>query len=660
MADIEEELNIRKKLMDELTRQQSAETVRTDLIGKSVAEQENYLKILQKKVSLQANKLIEETRKELNIQRELDKQLKVLQESRKTLVERQKLLADQGDLFGQLNSDMSEIDAQIQIAQRKILESRTIIGANNKEIEALTNEEILVTLAVVQAKQEELRSIDAIIKSTPISLAKRQGELLRKALATASPMEKVSLLVGAIAPVVGKLGETAKQLLTTVYDIQQKIGTELGTAFAQYRSALVGSVKSVFTAGPMVSTDEIVDASAQFTKEFGTILKSGEATRIAREAKLLGVTSEQLLKSRRAFLGTGNEDIARKKAVDEFKKAGLTGAQALKFAADNANLVAIAGVKYADSLARAAANATKIGVSLSKTEQFADTIVGDFEGALAGFAEASAMGLEIDISRIFKASAIGGPEGIQKELSAQLGGNQALLRELQTNRNLKLAVQSAFPGLDIAEIVRLSGGKEMQPPELTVAEQSRDLLAQILEVLGKGGSIAAKVAKAAEGAVQGAAAGAVYDIASGGTTLGAGTAIGATAGFFSGFFGDDVISQPGYGTRALVTEQGVINLNNKDTVLAGTQLLSAGNLTNAPQGITGTPTMYPGNLQETRVIPQQQSQQTNVTVDMSKLEAKLDKLASAFSAIKIEMDGNTVGRVSLNARSPIDRLAVVG
>jgi hypothetical protein len=99
---------------------------------------------------------------------------------------------------------------------------------------------------------------------------------------------------------------------------------------------------------------------------------------------------------------------------------------------------------------------------------------------------------------------------------------------------------------------------------------------------------------------------------------------------------DDFISPPGYGSRALL-------LNNNDTVMAGTKLLSAGALTSP-------------------MIAQQQAPAvTNtVNVDMSKLEAKLDRLASAFAGIKIEMDGNTVGRVSLNARSPMDRLSVVG
>lgn len=658
MADTDEELNIRQQILDRLTREQAILKQRQELVGKSLSVQEQIQSKLQDEYKTLTRKR-EELRAESKTNREI---LRTLQAKRQQLERQTGVEKDQQDLFNSTNLALAQIDQQIltlkgEIAGNVVSQSalaqdlRTNVGK-----QLAVDESILATKIRMQSEEQQRLSEVESAKQSQLTSAIRRGNTLGNAFTTGTILEKI----GMFADAVSTLGKVAMQVLTTVYDIQRQIGVEIGSAVRQYRGALIQSAKSFFSFdGPLVSSKEIIDASAAFTKEFGTILDPKESARIAKDAKNFGVSSAEIIKAKRAFLSTGAEDATRNKVITEFKNAGLTGAQALKFAADNANLVAIAGVKYADALARAAANATKIGVSLSSTERFADTIVSDFEGALAGFAEASAMGLEIDASKIFKAAAIGGPEGIQKELSAQLGGNQALLRELQTNRNLKLAVQSAFPGLDINEIIRLSGGTEQKPAELTVAEQSRDYLAQIVELLGKGGGAASKITKVAAGAVQGGAAGAMIGAPTGiGAPIGIG--IGAVIGGAAAYFGDDVISQPGYGTRALVTEQGVINLNNKDTVLAGTQLLSAGNLTNAPQGITGTPTMYPGNLQETRVIPQQQSQQTNVTVDMSKLEAKLDKLASAFSAIKIEMDGNTVGRVSLNARSPIDRLAVVG
>ena len=159
----------------------------------------------------------------------------------------------------------------------------------------------------------------------------------------------------------------------------------------------------------------------------------------------------------------------------------------------------------------------------------------------------------------------------------------------------------------------------------------------------RGGGIFGGINKFIGGALKGGAFGGAVGAAG---TFGFGAIPGAIGGALLGgtsaVLGDDIISSPGYGDRALLTQNGVIGLNNNDTVLAGTQLMS------------------PGALQSSMSSTQQSAQQTNVTVDMSKLEAKLDKLASAFAGIKIEMDGNTVGRVSLNARSPLDRLSVVG
>jgi len=60
-----------------------------------------------------------------------------------------------------------------------------------------------------------------------------------------------------------------------------------------------------------------------------------------------------------------------------------------------------------------------------------------------------------------------------------------------------------------------------------------------------------------------------------------GAAGGLAGGGFAGFAsqkGDDVISSAGYGDRQLVTPTGTIALNNNDTVMAGTNLLSKGAL----------------------------------------------------------------------------------
>jgi hypothetical protein len=138
-----------------------------------------------------------------------------------------------------------------------------------------------------------------------------------------------------------------------------------------------------------------------------------------------------------------------------------------------------------------------------------------------------------------------------------------------------------------------------------------------------------------------------------------GTLIGGLVGLGSGLVSmaaaSDIAMGPGAG-RVLLGPEGAFKLNAKDSILAGTDLFQQAN----DMAYVNPASPPVEKLAQSKTMTAQQSTTTNVNVDMSKLENKLDKLASAFSGIKIDMDGNTVGRVSLNARSPLDRLSVVG
>ena len=629
--------------------------------------------------------------------------------------------------------------------KRKRIVTNTLNGLQSRvaELEQIYIKELTdltATISLRVAEEEAYRIDEKISREREREARDRYIESLRK---VTDQLEK-SLGIGPILSTVGDIASdiaAAKggrqkfiaglsgvagaftSLRAAAEETQKKLGTTLGTAATQLAQAQLEAIKSISTPGAKVSADEIIDATAAFKEEFGTILDPGEARKIAQEAKALGVSAASFVQARRSFLATG--DVARTQSIftQTFVRAGLTQAQAFEFAAKNANLVAIAGTKYADALARAAANATRIGVSLSATERFADTLVGNFEGALENFAELSAMGFNIDFNKLAQVAGTGTPEEVQKELAAQFGGNQQLLNELQRNRFLKVSLERDL-GLDIGEITRLAKGEEALPAEKTQEEKIQDGINQgIIKGLGPlligiGGLVsvvnpqtlaliantAALVANTATmgssgmfGKLLGGTAGRV-GLGAAGLTVGVGSAMagrelveqgntktgiglgaigggigtlltaaailgaipsggaslallgaGALAG--GGYAamgmkskeGDDVISSPGYGSRVLVTPTETISLNNKDTVMAGTKLLSAGALTSP------------------MTAQQQAPAVTNtVNVDMSKLEAKLDRLASAFAGIKIEMDGNTVGRVSLNARSPMDRLSVVG
>jgi tetrahydromethanopterin S-methyltransferase subunit G len=89
-------------------------------------------------------------------------------------------------------------------------------------------------------------------------------------------------------------------------------------------------------------------------------------------------------------------------------------------------------------------------------------------------------------------------------------------------------------------------------------------------------------------------------------------------------YGDDVVSKPGYGNRTLMGPEGAIQLNNKDTVIAGTDLFSGENTSSTPQSSGG--------------------------VDMSGVRAELQAIKNLLQQIAsspgvVELDGTLVGKV---------------
>ena len=278
------------------------------------------------------------------------------------------------------------------------------------------------------------------------------------------------------------VGQLFTQLRTAVFGLQKQVGTTFGSALSVGIDAFNNQITSFFSGGPPLTFQESVDAINAFQKEFGGILTRGEAQKIAQASKALGVSSATFLQAQRSFLVVGGE-ATKSTFIGQFRAAGLTAANALEFAAKNANLVAIAGTKYAAALAQAAANAQRIGVGLDRTEALADGIVGNFEGALERFSELRAMGVEVDFNRLAAVAGTGTPQEVLSELQSQLGGNQQLLAELQRNRFLKVALEQDL-GLNVAEITRLAAGGGAVATEETQAEKDRTTLNKILERVG--------------------------------------------------------------------------------------------------------------------------------------------------------------------------------
>jgi hypothetical protein len=634
----------------------------------------------------------------------------------------------------------------------------------------------------LEKNKNKLKEATDAQHKTKLKLTELQTQAVRQAeeLKTLE-IKKVKNALDGISKTVNTFAKALMGFVDKIYETQQTVGVEMGSASRIYGNALLSRAKSLvgLTGGPILDAKEIIDATKAFKSEFGTILSPGEAEKIAGEAKRLGVSSDEYVKAKRAFLGTGaNEDTVRQNAIQQFKNAGLAGADAIKFAAENADLLAVAGEKYSDSLFRAAAEAKKIGVNLSDIEKFANNIVGDFEGSLEKFSELSAMGIELDFNQIAAVSATGTDEEILNTLKQQLQQSGIRGEELQTNRQLRLALTQAT-GMDESTIMRLSG-QAAAPKEATIPEQQLGVLEKILErlagwgtilgtiatsaaqfipaimslrtgggisgLLGKGGaagtaSKVSEVSKVAEvtggegltsaakgtsafsgnNILKGAAAmlvvaASVYVLAKGlqqfstvnWADMGkAAVSIGVLA--LAAFGLSSIAPEIGIGALAIaalgasmipfafalnLAAPGLGTLSSFVGVLSQLNLAQVGILTLmgpalasmavglsalGVAAVVAAPGLaILGGLQKLGILPNMPGAGTPVTgpapagatgaaanaagakLDTSKMEAKLDQVVTAIKGMKIEMDGHTVGRVSLNAASPLGRLAVVG
>jgi hypothetical protein len=504
-----------------------------------------------------------------NTQNLLNQQQSELANLQGTLVNVENSLSTLPEDIESLSGSMQSSAIQIKDLDDAYKNLETAITDKQKEIEAneISGEGLVKELSGLQSKSQGLQD----------SMAKKAGDIKNI---------KVNFITQALqmlAEAVQKFAEGLQKILDEMYETSRNLEVQMGTASRIMVGQRVEAFKSQLRIGPtqtIVTQEEIQDAIKGFKDEFGTILSTGAAVRFADQAKLLGVSVDVLAKAERSFLLAGGE-VTKSKFTSEFVKAGLTASAAIKFAAQNANLVAIAGAKYADSLARAAINATKIGVSLEKTEAFADALVSDFEGGLERFSELRAMGVEVDFNRLAAVAGTGTPEEVFSELSSQLGGNKQLLEEIQRNRFLKVAIEKDL-GLSIADITKMATGEAGLPQQETVEEKQLGVLEKILQALTGTSKVAGKVlGGAAAGAGTGAIIGTMFGGPGIGTAIGAG--IGGLVGLGSAFMSagkarGGLITGPGTGTSdSILTplSSGEFVINAESTKRLGVGLLSA-------------------------------------------------------------------------------------
>lgn len=285
----------------------------------------------------------------------------------------------------------------------------------------------------------------------------------------------------ALAATINSLNTEMQKLVSVIGKTQMQFGISAGEAAnlklqnigASFNS-YVNSLKSLLGDKPEfgASAKEIADAQEAYQNQFGGILTSAAGDNLAKEAKTMRVSVEQLVQARRVFTtqSLGNVAEAKKaqdKFIAEFTKKGLTAKEAMQEIAKNSELLARNGARFAGQMARALIDAKKIGVDLSKVSQFGDSIINDFEGFLESQANLGAMGFNLDSNRLAQISETGSDADLYNELKSQLAATGKDITKLRRSERLEL--ESAF-GMSISEMQKLAGetpeGDTKSPEEL--------------------------------------------------------------------------------------------------------------------------------------------------------------------------------------------------
>lgn len=353
---------------------------------------------------------------------------------------------------------------------------------------------------------------------------------------------------------------------------------EFARQFKNYGADLAATVEQI-KAAQLAAADAFINVpegfrlSSQATGEFASGVKKafgGEFKLTAENLRsfgLLGLTSAEQLKQFRESTG----------------RAGLSTLQYDRTIIRNLPSLLIFG----NRLAKSAVDLAQLGISMESYRATQQGVVSNLEGTLDTVNQLNQLGAQIDFETFVRLSELGDPAETFRYLNNVIP--DALLRTSTSFRTLT----EQLPGVKVDDLLRGSMEPSVksleqqfleiaQPggalSEFTAALQSSTevmktttggvLNPSVLTGVGAsiGGLVAKRVATGALATVLGSVAGglALPLLVMGGTAL------------LSSLFADDMVS--GYGSRTLVTPSGNIALNNNDTVIAGTRLLSEGSV----------------------------------------------------------------------------------
>ena len=587
-------LNEQDKIINKITRGQNA----SKDIAKEIEKIEQQKQVILRKIEvLERNgvKLTDEQRK--NLLNNLDAQLSILG----TLQDQNNEMVDSTGLLGRLVGDASGLFKSL--------------GASGESAELLGG------------ALENARASGGGMASVTKNFAKNIAGAIK-------PTDIFSFLLE-------KSFEALKKIDTRTADLQRNLGLSKVEAI-NLNDELAATAISSNTIGVNVDT---------LTKTVGDLNNALGGTAIIFDSELLESATflrERLKLSEESLANMTMQSLATGQSLESLKDTQLETLVAaekefgMRFNTrqilDEANKISGALrlnlEKAPGGLVKAVAQAKMLGLNMEQTAKMAGKLL-DFESSIEAELEAELLtGRDLNLEQARLLALKGDTAGAAAEIAKQVGSS-AEFAQMNVIAQQSLADAAGLTVDELSDALRKQEGIASQAGEAAdrTAEQAEGT-ATALSVQERLAGAAEKLAGILEfsavaiGTMVGALAG-MFLFGPIGAVV-AGLAAGAlTYGALQAFKGDDVMSEGGYGKRTLLAPEGAIKLNDKDTVIAGTDL-------GGGEGKTQTPISSP-------------------SIDLSPLLAKMDQMNTILNQIlskegTIMLDSTKVG-TALNVGS---------
>tara|TARA_B100002019_G_scaffold290855_1_gene309505 strand:+ start:4531 stop:6105 length:1575 start_codon:yes stop_codon:yes gene_type:complete len=299
------------------------------------------------------------------------------------------------------------------------------------------HEEEVKKLADAMGKSPRMQDIFKVKAQTFAALEKAGGGVLRTVRAIMAATGPIGILIAAAGFLVAKVVEMVVETGKMTMELRSSMGTSMMQSANLAANIQAARVSTMFMGGDLETSRDAVTGLVSAFRNVDVVTNSTAtaASKLLLNTGLSGDEAGKLLKTMSLINGNSIEtNVNTLLTKDNLMEAGgVRTAAVFKQLAGDTNLFAKSSIRGADALFRAAEAAEKMGVELSKFDQFADSLL-DVGATLDAQARLESIpglaGSGINLGSLMQTAQFGTLEDLQNSLATQLRGVdlQAIVR----------------------------------------------------------------------------------------------------------------------------------------------------------------------------------------------------------------------------------------